>query len=77
MNQHGILVTALLVSASVTALCVIINYVAPKNAFGIIMMLVFAALIINWLMISIAHLKFRKFMLQQKQTTLFPSIVAP
>ncbi|KAA8732404.1 amino acid permease [Acinetobacter qingfengensis] len=77
VNGRGIPVAALLVSAVVTAFCVVINYVAPKNAFEILMMLVIAALVINWLMISITHLKFRKFMLQQKQTTRFPSLAAP
>lgn len=64
-------------SAAVTALCVVVNYVAPKNAFEILMMLVVAALVLNWLMISITHLKFRKFMQQEKRQALFPSIAAP
>lgn len=77
VNSRGIPVAALLVSAAVTALCVVINYVAPKNAFEMLMMLVVAALVLNWLMISITHLKFRKFMLAQKRTSQFPSIAAP
>ncbi len=62
INSRGIPIAALLVSAAVTALCVVVNYVTPKNAFEILMMLVVAALVLNWLMISITHLKFRKFM---------------
>jgi len=77
INSRGIPVAALLVSAAVTALCVVVNYVAPKNAFEILMMLVVAALVLNWLMISITHLKFRKFMQQEKRQALFPSIAAP
>ncbi len=52
--------TALAVSAVATALCVVINYVMPGKAFGLLMALVVAALVINWAMICITHLKFRQ-----------------
>jgi aromatic amino acid transport protein AroP len=44
----------------VTALCVLINYMAPESAFGLLMALVVSALVINWAMISLAHMKFRR-----------------
>lgn len=41
------------------------------------MMLVVAAIVINWVVISWTHLKFRKFMQRQGQTTKFPSFMYP
>jgi aromatic amino acid transport protein AroP len=41
------------------------------------MSLVVSALVINWAMISLAHLKFRKKKNQQGVTTRFPAILYP
>jgi aromatic amino acid transport protein AroP len=38
----------------------------PEKAFGLLMMLVVAAIVINWVVISWTHLKFRKYMLSGK-----------
>ena len=62
VNRRGVPVLAIAVSALVTLLCVLVNYLAPKNALELLMSLVVAALVINWAMISLAHLKFRKAM---------------
>lgn len=77
VNRRGIPMAAAIVSASVTALCVVVNYLMPGKAFQFLMMLVVAALVVNWLMISWTHLKFRKAMQQQKQMTKFKSIFSP
>lgn len=77
INARGIPVNAVLISALVTALCVLLNYVFPEKAFGLLMMLVVAAIVINWVVISITHLKFRQSMQQQQQSTLFPSLAYP
>ena len=53
-------VATILVSAVATALCVLINYLMPGEAFGLLMSLVVSALVINWAMISLAHLKFAR-----------------
>jgi len=65
VNRSGVPVMAIAVSAVVTLLCVVVNYLAPKNALELLMSLVVASLVINWAMISLAHLKFRKAMEQQ------------
>ncbi|WP_312376374.1 amino acid permease [Stutzerimonas nitrititolerans] len=62
VNRRGVPVLAIAVSALVTLLCVLVNYLAPKNALELLMSLVVASLLINWAMISLAHLKFRKAM---------------
>lgn len=77
VNGRGIPVPALLVSATATALCVLINYLMPGKAFGLLMALVVAALIINWAMISITHLIFRKAMVSQGVTPRYPSWAHP
>ena len=59
LDKRGVPVNTILVSAVVTALCVLINYLIPGRAFELLMALVVSALVINWAMISLAHLKFR------------------
>ncbi|ENU30170.1 amino acid permease [Acinetobacter sp. NIPH 1852] len=77
INKRGIPTNAVLVSAFVTVLCVLINYLFPEKAFALLMMLVVAAIVINWIVISWTHLKFRKAMQIQGQSTKFPSIAYP
>jgi aromatic amino acid transport protein AroP len=62
VNARGVPVLAIALSAAVTLLCVLVNYLAPKSALELLMSLVVASLVINWAMISLAHLKFRKAM---------------
>ena len=61
INARGVPVLAIGVSAVVTLLCVLVNYL-PRGALELLMSLVVAALVINWAMISLAHLKFRRAM---------------
>lgn len=77
INRSGVPVTALAVSAGATALCVLINYLIPEEAFGLLMMLVVAALVINWAMISITHLKFRAHLVREGRRPAFASPAAP
>ena len=77
VNSRGIPVAALSVSAVATAGCVLINYLMPGKAFGLLMALVVAALIINWAMISITHLKFRQAMTARGVTPRYRSWAAP
>ncbi|MEE4409951.1 MULTISPECIES: amino acid permease [unclassified Serratia (in: enterobacteria)] len=59
VDGRGVPVIAIGVSAIATAFCVLINYLIPGRAFELLMALVVSALVINWAMISLAHLKFR------------------
>lgn len=52
VDKRGVPVNTIIVSAIVTALCVLINYLAPESAFGLLMALVVSATVINWAMIS-------------------------
>ena len=77
VDKRGVPVNTILVSALVTALCVLINYLAPESAFGLLMALVVSALVINWAMISLAHMKFRRAKKQQGVVTRFPALFYP
>jgi aromatic amino acid transport protein AroP len=59
VNRNGVPALAIGVSALMTFLCVVVNYTIPERALELLMSLVVAALVINWAMISFAHLKFR------------------
>ncbi len=77
VDKRGVPVSSILVSAVVTALCVLINYLAPESAFGLLMALVVSALVINWAMISLAHMMFRRAKQQQGVKTRFPALFYP
>ncbi|WP_435955213.1 aromatic amino acid transporter AroP [Dryocola sp. BD626] len=77
VDRRGVPVTTILVSAVATALCVLINYLMPGEAFGLLMALVVSALVINWAMISLAHIKFRRKKDQQGVKTRFPALFYP
>ncbi|MND64354.1 Aromatic amino acid transport protein AroP [compost metagenome] len=77
INQRGIPYTAILTSAVVTLICVILNYMFPEKAFKLLMSLVVSAIVINWMVLSLTHLKFKQRMLQLKKMSIFPSIAYP
>ncbi|VVD65041.1 Aromatic amino acid transport protein AroP [Pandoraea communis] len=77
VNARGIPLAALGVSAAATAVCVVINYFMPGKAFQLLMGLVVSALIINWAMISVIHLAFRRAKARAGETTLFKSLGYP
>lgn len=77
INPRGVPVNAVMVSAFFTLLCVLINYLFPEKAFNLLMMLVVAAIVINWVVISYTHLKFKKQMIKMNAATQFPSILYP
>ncbi len=77
INPRGIPVNAIIVSAFFTLICVLINYLFPEKAFNLLMMLVVAAIVINWVVISYTHLKFKKAMNRMQVKTHFPSVAYP
>ena len=77
LTKNGVPLRALGVSALVTLLCVVVNYVAPKSALELLFALVVASLMINWALISITHIKFRKAMKEQGVETGFKTFWFP
>jgi len=76
-DRRGVPYWAIALSALATFTCVIINYLMPAEAFGILMALVVAALVINWAMISLTHLKTRRAMVKAGQVLVFKSLWFP
>ncbi len=77
VNARGVPVNSLMLSAGITSLVILINYLLPKEAFGLLMALVVATLLLNWIMICLAHLKFRAAMRRQGRETKFKALLYP
>ena len=77
VNRRGVPLVALGVSALATGLCVVINYLMPGEAFGLLMALAVSALVIKWASISITHLKFRKASVASGKVPFYRSWGAP
>lgn len=77
VDERGVPYLALGFSALVTVIVVLINYLMPAKAFGLLMSLVVSALIINWSMISLTHHKFRKAKRSEGISPRFPALFYP
>lgn len=65
VSRRGVPINSLMLSGAITSLVVLINYLLPQKAFGLLMALVVATLLLNWIMICLAHLRFRAAMRRQ------------
>lgn len=77
LNRRGVPVMGILISGLITLLCVALNYVLPEGALIILMSLVVAALVLNWAMISLSHLMFRRSMRAQSVVPTFKALWSP
>ncbi|WP_180168056.1 amino acid permease [Acinetobacter sp. YH12035] len=77
VNKCGVPVAAVLFSAFLIFGCVILNYFMPEKALSYLIYIVVAAAVLNWMMISLIHLKFRQAIKRKGIQTRFPAIVAP
>lgn len=77
LNHNHVPVTAILISAVFAVLCVLINKLIPDEALEYLMSLVVSALIINWVMISLTHLFFRKAKSREKVIPKFKAFWYP
>jgi aromatic amino acid transport protein AroP len=77
VDARGVPYMAIGVSAAAAFSCVIVNYLIPAKALDVLMALVVAALVLNWALISLTHLKTRKAMLEEGQTLVFRSLWFP
>jgi aromatic amino acid transport protein AroP len=74
VDGRGVPYMAIGLSAVATFACVIINYLIPAKALDVLMSLVVAALVLNWSLISLTHLKSRRAMVAQGETLVFKSL---
>nr|WP_174270562.1 phenylalanine transporter [Shimwellia blattae] len=77
ISRRGVPVNSLALSAVITSLVILINYLMPQKAFGMLMALVVATLLLNWIMICIAHLKFKAGMRRLGRDTRFKALWYP
>ncbi|MGL4207229.1 MAG: amino acid permease [Aeromonadaceae bacterium] len=77
VDRRGVPVTAIALSAAMTLICVVLNYLIPGKVFQLLMSLVVAALVINWAMISLTHIKFRRAMNAKKVVPAFKAFWYP
>lgn len=77
LNKNSVPTRAIIVSSCFAAVCILINKFMPEQAFKILMSLVVSCLIINWIMISFTHLKFRSAKDREEVKTKFPSFLFP
>lgn len=76
-NKQGVPIPAVLLSALLIFGCVLLNYFVPEDALGHLMYVVVGALVLNWAMISITHLKYRRFVKHTNIKTSFPALWSP
>lgn len=77
LTRQHVPVRATLISSAFVAVCILVNLIMPEEALNIMMSLVVSALIINWLMITYTHIKFRRAKDQQGKRTLFRAFGFP
>jgi aromatic amino acid transport protein AroP len=77
LNKNHVPVKAILVSGLFAAICIVVNKLIPEKALEILMSLVVSCLIINWLMITVVHFKFKNSKKAAQVKTKFPSFIYP
>ncbi|MFC0225606.1 amino acid permease [Serratia aquatilis] len=77
VNKRGVPVLSIALSALATSVGVFINYIMPGQAFELLMAMVVSTLVINWVMICLAHLKFRAAKNRQGVLTSFRALWYP
>ncbi|MCD0472472.1 amino acid permease [Flavobacterium sp. JAS] len=77
LNKQSVPINAILISSCFAAICILVNKVIPEEAFSILMSLVVSCLVINWVMISYTHLRFRRSKDKENVKTKFASLFYP
>ncbi|MCF9034331.1 amino acid permease [Acinetobacter nectaris] len=77
INKNGTPIIATLFASAIIFGCVLLNYFVPEQALGHLMYIVVGALVLNWAVISLIHLKFRKAMKSSHTKTDFPALFSP
>ena len=76
-NKAGVPIPAVLFSAVLIFGCVLLNYFVPEDALGHLIYIVVGALVLNWAMITLTHLKFKQAMKTTNEVTKFPALWTP
>lgn len=76
-NHYGTPILAVLLSGLATLSAVILNYMMPDKAFPLLMALAVSSLVINWTMICITHIFFKRQKNRENSKTTFPAVFYP
>ncbi|OTG85512.1 amino acid permease [Acinetobacter sp. ANC 4558] len=76
-NKQGVPIQAVLMSALLIFGCVLLNYFVPEEALSHLIYIVVGALVLNWAMITLTHLQFRRAKQTLKFETSYPALWAP
>ncbi|MBU3848074.1 MAG: amino acid permease [Candidatus Acinetobacter avistercoris] len=77
VNKQGVPIPAVLFSALLIFGCVLLNYFVPEDALSHLIYIVVGALVLNWAMITLTHLKFKQAMKKDNLKTSFPALWTP
>ncbi|QBQ41149.1 amino acid permease [Sphingobacterium psychroaquaticum] len=77
LNKNYSPVNAILVSAALVAVCILINKIMPEKALGVLMSLVVSSLVINWIMICLTHIFFKRSIIARGEKPKFPTLFYP
>jgi len=77
LNKNHSPINAILVSAGLVAVCIIINKIMPERALEVLMSLVVSSLVINWIMISFTHIFFKRAITRRGEKSKFPTLLYP
>lgn len=77
LNKNHSPINAILVSAALVAVCIVINKIMPEKALSVLMSLVVSSLVINWIMICLTHIFFKRSIIKSGERSPFPSIFFP
>jgi aromatic amino acid transport protein AroP len=77
VSRQGVPITATLLSAALIFGCVLLNYLVPEKALSHLMYIVIGALVLNWAMISLTHLNFKKYLNTLRIKTSYPAFLSP
>lgn len=76
VNSLGIGISADLMHLLIFG-CVLLNYLIPEDALGHLMYVVVGALVLNWAMITLTHLKFKDYIQKNGILSKFPALFSP
>lgn len=77
VNKQGVPIPAVIFSALLIFSCVLLNYFVPEDALSHLIYIVVGALVLNWAMITLTHLKFKQAMKKENLKTRFPALWTP
>jgi len=77
LSARGVPIVGTLVSSCITLIIVVMNYLFPSQIFMYLFAVVVISAVINWVCITLTHMKFRKYCEKNGVHSKFKSILYP